>query len=163
MSVGEPLADACRLRGLLARREVSSSEVVRPLRAAGAILVGKTNLSELQIWALTASDTWGVTRNPWNAERSPGGTSGGSAVAVAAGMSAVAHGVDGGGSIRLPAAWCGLVGFKPAPDPAVLSRETWHGLAVHGPLARSVRDAALRTPTTGTDSARFAPSGVSRA
>jgi hypothetical protein len=86
-----------------------------------------------------------VTRNPWNPERSPGGTSGGSAVAVASGMAALAHGVDGGGSIRLPAAWCGLVGFKPGADPAERSREKWHGLAVHGPLAHSVRDAALLT------------------
>jgi amidase len=125
------------------RRAQADGELVRRLAAAGAVLVGQTNLSELQIWALTASATWGVTRNPWNAERSARGTSGGSAVAVAAGMTAVAHGVDGGGSIRLPAAWCGLVGFKPAPDPAVRSRESWHGLAVHGPLARSVRDAAL--------------------
>jgi amidase len=129
--------------GGVTRRAHADGEVVRRLGAAGAVLVGKTNLSELQIWALTASVTWGVTRNPWNAERSAGGTSGGSAAAVAAGMTALAHGVDGGGSIRLPAAWCGLVGFKPAADPAGRSRETWHGLAVHGPLARSVRDAAL--------------------
>jgi amidase len=129
--------------GAVTRRAQSDGEPVRRLGAAGAVLVGKTNLSELQIWALTASATWGVTRNPWNAERSAGGSSGGSAVAVSAGMTALAHGVDGGGSIRLPAAWCGLVGFKPALDRAVLSREAWHGLAVHGPLTRSVRDAAL--------------------
>lgn len=129
--------------GAVTRRAQADGALVRRLEAAGAVVVGKTNLSELQIWALTASSTWGVTRNPWNAERSPGGSSGGSAVAVAAGMVAVAHGVDGGGSIRLPAAWCGLVGFKPAPDAVVLSRQSWHGLAVHGPLARSVRDAAL--------------------
>lgn len=129
--------------GAVRRRAQADGELVRRLAAAGAVLIGKTNLSELQIWALTASATWGVTRNPYNVERSAGGTSGGSAVAVAAGMTALAHGVDGGGSIRLPAAWCGLVGFKPAPDRAVISREAWHGLAVHGPLARSVRDAAL--------------------
>jgi amidase len=129
--------------GAVTRRAQADGELVRRLAAAGAVLIGKTNLSELQIWALTASATSGVTRNPWNTERSAGGTSGGSAVAVAAGMTALAHGVDGGGSIRLPAAWCGLVGFKPAPDRDVRTRESWHGLAVHGPLARSVRDAAL--------------------
>jgi len=137
--------------GSVARRAQADGELVRRLGAAGAVLVGKTNLSELQIWALTASATWGVTRNPWNSERSAGGSSGGSAVAVAAGMTAVAHGVDGGGSIRLPAAWCGLVGFKPAPDPAARSWQTWHGLAVHGPLARSVRDAALMASVLAGD------------
>jgi len=145
--------------GAVTRRAQADGEVVRKLRAAGAVVVGKTNLSELQIWALTASATWGVTRNPWNLERSPGGTSGGSAVAAAAGMTAVAHGVDGGGSIRLPAAWCGLVGFKPAPDPAAVSWEAWHGLAVHGPLARSVRDAALLAAVLAGDP-RPAASGL---
>jgi amidase len=101
--------------GAVTRRAQADGEPVRRLGAAGAVLVGKTNLSELQIWALTASATWGVTRNPWNAERSAGGSSGGSAVAVSAGMTALAHGVDGGGSIRLPAAWCGLVGPKWSP------------------------------------------------
>jgi len=133
------------------RRAQADGALVRRLAAAGAVLVGKTNLSELQMWALNASATWGVTRNSWNTERSAGGTSGGSAVAVAAGMTAVAHGVDGGGSIRLPAAWCGLVGFKPAPDRAARSRESWHGLAVHGPLARSVRDAALMSAVLAGD------------
>jgi amidase len=119
------------------RRAPGDGEVVRRLSAAGAVLIGKARLSELQIWAL------GETRNPCDAERSAGGTSGGSAAAVAAGMAALAHGVDGGGSIRLPAAWCGLVGLKPWSDPSARSRESWHGLAVHGALARSVRDAAL--------------------
>jgi amidase len=124
--------------GAVERRAGADGEIVRRLRAAGAVVLGKTSLSELQIWALTA------TRNPWNLERSAGGTSGGSAAAVAAGMVPLAHGVDGGGSIRLPAAWCGLVGFKPGRDDrAPLSPANWHGLAVHGPLARSVRDAAL--------------------
>jgi amidase len=149
--------------GAVTRRAQADGEVVRRLAAAGAVLVGKTNLPELQIWALTASATWGVTRNPYNAERSAGGTSGGSAVAVAAGMTALAHGVDGGGSIRLPAAWCGLVGFKPAPDPAALSREAWHGLAVHGPLARSVRDAALLAAVLAGDPRPGASSVVAAA
>jgi amidase len=72
--------------GAVTRRAQTDGQAVRRLAAAGAVLVGKTNLSELQIWALTASATWGVTRNPWNAERSAGGSSGGSAVAVAAGL-----------------------------------------------------------------------------
>ena len=151
--------------GAVTRRAQADGELVRRLGAAGAVLVGKTNLPELQIWALTASATWGVTRNPYNTERSPGGTSGGSAVAVAvaAGMTALAHGVDGGGSIRLPAAWCGLVGFKPAPDPAGSSREAWHGLAVHGPLARSVRDAALLATVLAGDPRPDASSVVAAA
>ena len=124
----------------------ADSEVVRRLRAAGAIVIGKTTLPELAEWGhMTESNTWGVTRNPWNPQRSPGGSSGGSAAAVAAGLCALAHGSDGGASIRVPAALCGLFGLKPqrgriplAPDP-----DHWFGHTVFGPLARSVRDAAL--------------------
>jgi amidase len=124
----------------------ADSEVVRRLRSAGAILIGKTTLPELAEWGhMTESKTWGVTRNPWNPERSPGGSSGGSAAAVAAGLCSLAHGSDGGASIRVPAAFCGLFGLKPqrgriplAPDP-----DHWFGHTVFGPLARTVRDAAL--------------------
>jgi len=121
------------------------SEMVRRLRAAGAIVVGKTHLPELAICGFTESATWGVTRNPWNTSRAPGGSSGGSAAAVAAGMVAVASASDGMGSIRIPAASCGLFGLKPqrgrisiAPD-----SEHWHGLSVNGCEARSVLDSAL--------------------
>lgn len=121
------------------------AEVVRRLRAAGAIPVGLTNAPELMIFPWTATVANGVTRNPWNLERTPGGSSGGSASAVAAGMVAAATGSDGGGSIRIPAGCCGLVGMKPtrgrvSSQPA---GEGWLGLSVFGPLARTVADSAL--------------------
>jgi amidase len=121
------------------------AEVVKRLRAAGAIAIGKTNVPELTIWPFTESMTWGVTRNPWNLDRTPGGSSGGTASAVAAGLVGGGLGSDGGGSIRIPAAFCGLYGLKPqrgrisyAPFP-----EHWHGLSVYGPVVRRVADAAL--------------------
>jgi amidase len=124
----------------------TDSEVVRRLRAAGAVIVGKTNLCELALWAhFTASKTHGVTRNPWNVERSPGGSSGGAGAAVAAGMVAAAVGSDGGGSIRLPSAMCGLFGLKPQRDRVPLTPDGghWHGLTAFGPIARTVADGAL--------------------
>ncbi len=108
------------------------AEVVRRLREAGAVIVGKTRLPELAIMGDTESLNGGVTRNPWDPERTPGGSSGGSVAAVAAGMVPGAHGSDGAGSIRIPAACCGLFGLKPhrgrvsmMPEP-----EHWHGLSV---------------------------------
>src|SRR5437763_12242679 len=89
--------------------EPSAHEVVRRLRSAGAVIVGTTNLPDLALWGhFTSSQRHGVTRNPWNLERSPGGSSGGAAAAVASGMVPAAVGSDGGGSIRLPSALCGL-------------------------------------------------------
>ena len=121
------------------------SSTVRRLREAGAIVLGKTNTSELGILALTEPERFGPTRNPWDPSRSPGGSSGGSAAAVAAGMVALAHGSDGGGSIRMPASCCGVVGLKPsrgrvspAPGPGDPM-----GLGTEGPIARSVGDVAL--------------------
>ncbi len=130
------------------RRMQAESEVVRRLRGAGAVIVGKTNAPELLIWPFTQSLTHGITRNPWNVARTPGGSSGGSAAAVAAGMVPVALGSDGGGSVRIPAACCGVFGLKPQRDristaPHTDADHTYHGLAVYGPLARSVEDAAL--------------------
>jgi amidase len=121
------------------------AEVVRRLRAAGAIPIGVTNVPELTIWPWTASDANGITRNPWNTERTTGGSSGGSAAAVAAGLAAAATGSDGGGSIRIPAACCGLVGMKPTRDlvPLAPATEHWLGLTVYGGLARTVADSAL--------------------
>jgi amidase len=120
-------------------------EMVRRLREAGAIVVGLTLLPEMAICGFTESATYGVTRNPWNLQRSPAGSSGGSAAAVAAGLVPIASAGDGGGSIRLPAASCGLFGLKPqrgrisfAPD-----LEYWNGLAVNGCLSRTVADTAL--------------------
>src|SRR4029077_251356 len=89
------------------------AEVVRRLRAAGAVVVGKTNVPELMIWPFTETPSFGVTRNPWALDRTPGGSSGGSGAAAAAGLCGVALGTDGAGSIRIPAAFCGLFGLKP--------------------------------------------------
>ncbi len=121
------------------------SEMVRRLREAGAILVGLTLAPEMAICGFTESATYGVTRNPWNPQRTPGGSSGGSGAAVAAGLVPIASAGDGGGSIRIPAACCGLFGLKPsrgrismAPD-----LEFWNGLAVLGCLSRTVLDTAL--------------------
>ena len=111
----------------------------------GAIPIGVTNVPELMIFPWTASDANGITRNPWNVERTPGGSSGGSAAAVAAGLAAAATAADGGGSIRIPAACCGLVGMKPTRgrvSQAPLA-QGWLGLTVYGALARSVADSAL--------------------
>ncbi|MGZ6791823.1 MAG: amidase family protein, partial [Mycobacteriales bacterium] len=93
--------------------ETADAEIARRLRAAGAVVVGATHMPELALWPFTESVTYGATRNPWDTGRTPGGSSGGSAAAVAAGMVAAAHATDGGGSIRIPAACCGLVGLKP--------------------------------------------------
>ncbi len=121
------------------------AEAIRRLRAAGAIPVGITNVPELMIFPWTATDANGITRNPWNLERTPGGSSGGSASAVAAGMVAAATGSDGGGSIRIPAACCGLVGMKPTRGrvSALPGGQGWLGLSVYGALARTVSDSAL--------------------
>ena len=119
--------------------------VVERLHAAGAILVGKTTTPEFAYSGFTESPLWGITRNPWRASQTPGGSSGGSAVAVATGCVPLAEGSDAGGSIRLPAAWCGVVGLKPS-----LGRIPFDILESHycdvfhfGPLAHSVADAAL--------------------
>ena len=87
----------------------ADAEVVRRLREAGAVVIGKTNVPELTLWPFTETATFGVTRNPWDPQRAPGGSSGGSGAAVAAGLVGAALGSDGAGSIRIPAAWCGLV------------------------------------------------------
>jgi amidase len=125
----------------------SDSEFVRRLRAAGAIVIGKTNVPELTIWPFTESAGAGVTRNPWHLERTPGGSSGGTAAAVAAGLVPFGTGSDGLGSIRIPAACCSLVGLKPQKDRVPLapknSETAWYGLAHYGVLTRSTRDTAL--------------------
>jgi amidase len=123
----------------------ADSEVVRRLRAAGAVVVGRTNMPELGQWPFTESVAHGITRNPWDTRRSPGGSSGGSAAAVAAGLVPVAIGGDGGGSIRIPAASCGLFGLKPQRGRVTMSplAHGWWGLSTTGPLTRSVRDSAI--------------------
>lgn len=130
-------------------------EVVSRLRAAGAIVVGKTNVPEFAFEGFTANRLFGETHDPWALDWSPGGSSGGSGAALAAGMAPLATGTDGGGSIRIPAAFCGLVGLKPTgglighdPPPS------WIDLSTKGPLAVSIADASLllevmRGPTAG--------------
>jgi amidase len=117
---------------------------VQRLRAAGAVVVGLTRMPELGIFGATDS-VFGVTRNPWNRSRTPGGSSGGSAAAVAAGMVPAAHANDGMGSIRIPAACCGLVGFKPGAGlvPKDVGERDWFGLTEHVVVATTVADAAL--------------------
>ena len=123
----------------------ADAEVVRRLRAAGAVVVGKTNMPEFGQWPFTESVAHGITRNPWDTRRSPGGSSGGTAAAVAAGLVAVGIGGDGGGSIRIPSACCGLFGLKPQRGRVTMSPHAhgWWGLSTTGPLTRSVRDSAL--------------------
>jgi amidase len=121
------------------------SEMVRRLREAGAIIIGLTLLPELAICGFSESATYGVTRNPWNPQRTPGGSSGGSASAVAAGLVPIASAGDGAGSIRIPASSCGLFGLKPSRGRASLAplSEGWRGMAVLGCVSRNVRDTAL--------------------
>lgn len=125
--------------------KAEDGEMARRLKAAGAIVIGKTNTPEIGQWSVTAGPAFGVTRNPWNLEHTPGGSSGGAAAAVAAGVLPAAVGSDGAGSVRIPASWTNLVGIKPTrgrvsswPD-----YEAFNGIAVIGPLARTVGDAAL--------------------
>lgn len=139
---GEPTAFGCP-GDFPAKTE--DSEMVRRLRDAGAVIVGKTNSPELGQWPLTSGSAFGYTRNPWSRHHTPGGSSGGTAAAVAAGLVSAGIGSDGAGSIRIPAAWTNLVGIKPQrgristwPD-----AEAFYGLTVNGPLARTVADAAL--------------------
>jgi amidase len=121
------------------------AEVVRRLRDAGAVILGKTSVPELMIWSFTETVTFGATRNPWQTDYTPGGSSGGSAAAVAAGLAPFALGSDGMGSIRIPSTWCGLFGLKPQRDrvPLAPHDDAWNGLSVNGPIARRVEDAAL--------------------
>jgi amidase len=126
-------------------RAREDSEMVRRLREAGAILIGMTLLPEMAICGFTESATYGVTRNPWNLQRSPAGSSGGSAAAVASGMVPIASAADGAGSIRLPASSCGLFGLKPQRGRVSLAPalEGWHGMSVLGCVSRTVADTAL--------------------
>jgi amidase len=121
------------------------AEVVRRLRAAGAVIVGKTSVPEMLLWSFTETIEFGATRNPWNTDYAPGGSSGGSGAAVAAGLAPMALGSDGMGSIRIPSTWCGLFGIKPQRDrvPLAPHDDAWNGLSVNGPMARTVEDAAL--------------------
>lgn len=141
------LAGECTMFGCAGQFPVKTvdAEVARRLRAAGAVIVGKTHTSELGQWPFAESAAHGATRNPWSLGHTPGGSSAGSAAAVAAGLVAAATGSDGAGSVRIPAAWTHLVGIKPTRGRVSThpSWESFHGLTTHGPLARTVQDAAL--------------------
>lgn len=121
------------------------AEAVRRLKANGAIVLAKTNTPEFAAGANTVNPVFGATRNPWNTELSPAGSSGGSAVAVSTGMLPLAQGTDFGCSIRMPAAFCGIVGIRPTPGltPNYPMPLAWDPGQVHGPLARTAEDAAL--------------------
>jgi amidase len=130
------------------------AEVVRRLREAGAVIIGKTAVPEMMVWPFTETLTFGATRNPWNPDFTPGGSSGGSGAAVAAGLASMALGSDGMGSIRTPSTWCGLFGIKPQRDrvPLAPHDDAWNGLSVNGPMARTVEDAALFLDVTAPGS-----------
>jgi amidase len=119
--------------------------VVQRLRKAGAIIIGKTNTPEFAAGGNTFNDVFGRTRNPWNLERSAGGSTGGGAAALATGMIALAEGTDLGGSLRIPASFCGVVGLRPSPGlvPTHPSDYVWDTLQVTGPMARTAEDVAL--------------------
>jgi Asp-tRNA(Asn)/Glu-tRNA(Gln) amidotransferase A subunit family amidase len=121
------------------------SVIAERLRAAGAILVGKTTTPEFAYSSFTRSPLWGPTRNPWDPDLNPGGSSGGSAVAVATGCVPLAEGTDMGGSVRIPASYCGIVGLKPSLGriPLDILPSSWDTIQHFGPLARTIDDARL--------------------
>ncbi len=140
---------------------IEDHPVVARLRAAGAIIVGKTRMPELGLWG-TSDDSTGTAVSPWDPTRTAGGSSGGSAAAVAAGVVPLALGDDGLGSVRIPAAACGVFGFKPGADMLSVvaqDRPHWFGMSRFGPLATTVDDAALMTDVM-TGSTNFAAVGA---
>ncbi|MFF4394389.1 amidase [Streptomyces sp. NPDC001480] len=139
---GEPTAFGCRGTFPAVPED---GEAVRRLRAAGAVIVGKTNTCEFGQWPFTEGPAFGETRNPWHTEHTPGGSSGGSAAAVAAGLVPAALGSDGAGSVRIPASWTHLIGVKPQRGRVSTwpRGESFQGITVNGTLARTVADAAL--------------------
>ena len=148
------VAGQVTMRGSLAHSGepcAADAEVVARLRAAGCVILGKTHVPELEAMCATESLAFGATLNPWDPARTSGGSSGGSGTAVAAGLAAAALGTDGAGSIRIPAAACGLFGLKPQRDRLPM-REGWNGLSVTGCLTRGVLDTALfGDAAAGTD------------
>ncbi len=153
MEAGVPSTGSCRFLATWAPDH--DSELVRRLRAAGLVILGRTNTPEMGILPTTEPELRGPARNPWDLARTTGGSSGGSAAAVAARMTPMAHGNDGGGSIRIPASCCGIFGMKPTRARNPLGPdlgEGWHGLVVEHGLTVSVRDsAALLDATAGPD------------
>ncbi|MBM7619630.1 amidase [Bacillus tianshenii] len=140
---GEPISGGSR--ALRTYRSTSDSEYVTRLRKSGFLFLGQTNVPELAILAYTEPVEYGPTRNPWNRDHTPGGSSGGSGAAVASGMVPIAGANDGGGSIRIPAAYCGLFGLKPTRGRTPVGPQNGrflHGAAVEHVLTRTVRDSA---------------------
>ncbi|MFZ0665247.1 MAG: amidase [Acidimicrobiales bacterium] len=121
---------------------VEGELVTEALRKAGFILCGRTNTPEFGPLTVTENVRYGVTRNPWNTDLTPGGSSGGAGASVASGMFAVAHANDGGGSIRIPASCCGLVGLKPSRGRVPSRVPGWQGMAIEGAVTRTVADTA---------------------
>jgi amidase len=119
-----------------------SELVIDALERAGFVLCGRTNTPEFGVLTVAENSRYGLSRNPWDPARSPGGSSGGAAAAVAAGMFPIAHANDGGGSIRIPASYCGLVGLKPSRGRVPRLAQSWLGAVVEGVVARTVADSA---------------------
>jgi amidase len=145
LTEGDPLHMGTRFLRDLGLRAPHDSFLTTKFRTAGFVFVGRTNTPELGTLPTTEPDAYGPTHNPWDPTRSPGGSSGGSAAAVAAGLVPAAHGNDGGGSIRIPASACGLVGLKPSRGRTSLGPDVGEvsgGLVCEGALTRSVRDTA---------------------
>lgn len=140
---GEPITSGSK--AFLGYRAKQDSEYVRKLRNAGVVFLGQTNVPEFALMGITEPVCYGPTRNPWNVNHTPGGSSGGSAAAVASGMVPIAGANDGGGSIRIPAAYCGLFGLKPTRGRTPVGPKQgrhWQGASVDHVLTRSVRDSA---------------------
>lgn len=141
---GEPFHRGNELLKRIGNRATEDSSMVRSIRSAGFVVLGRTNVPEFGLVCTTEPAAYGATRNPWNPERSPGGSSGGAAAAVSSGMVPIAQGTDGGGSIRMPASHCGLLGLKPTRGRISMSPggDGMEGHTTNGFLATSVRDAA---------------------
>ncbi len=156
---GEPLTYSCRF--LADHVPTRDSTLVARYKRAGAIILGQTNTPEYGLYPVTESVFRGPARNPWNPARTPGGSSGGSAAAVAAGMVPIAHGGDGGGSIRIPASCCGLFGLKPSRGRTPIGPDigdSLSGFVQDHVLTRSVRDsAAMLDATAGPDVGAHVP------
>jgi len=124
--------------------------IAERIKAAGAIVIGKTNVPEFGAGSQTFNDVFGATANPWDVSKTPGGSSGGAAVALATGMIPIADGSDFGGSLRNPASFCSVVGFRPSPGlvPSWPKLAAWSVLSVEGPMGRSVQDVVLQLAAT---------------
>jgi Asp-tRNA(Asn)/Glu-tRNA(Gln) amidotransferase A subunit family amidase len=153
---GVPCANGSKTQAQFIPTETCSS--IRKLEEAGAVIFAKTTCPEFSLMGVTSSELYGVTSNPWNTNRTCGGSSGGAGAAVAAGAGALSLGGDGGGSIRIPAAFCGIVGFKPTIHavPRKPCFPSWGTLVSYGPMARSVADVRLMYSVIAQNTDEFA-------